>query len=307
MVSESEPLLQLLRALHQRRYVFVAITPATHARVLSRGIAGPPTLRDIFGWNRTFTAADLDPRLLALLDAADALEIADGRLRSKVRVGSVGGSLFLHSSYPTEQSDSVFLGPDTYRFIAFVRRQMTLRGAHPSVVDMGAGAGVGGILVARSAPGSRVTLVDINPSALKLARINAAFAGAQLETVMGDTMPQGADLVIANPPYMIDASKRAYRDGGELLGGGVALDWVRQALASMAPGGTMLLYTGAAYEQGRAPLLEALQEACTRKRARLVIDELDPDVFGEELDNSAYATVERIAVVGAIITKAAAG
>jgi hypothetical protein len=38
-----------------------------------------------------------------------------------------------------------------------------------------------------------------------------------------------------------------------------------------------------------APLLEG---------ARLEYVELDPDVFGEELERPAYASVERIAVVG---------
>jgi hypothetical protein len=32
--------------------------------------------------------------------------------------------------------------------------------------------------------------------------------------------------------------------------------------------------------------------------------EIDPDVFGEELSKPIYADVERIAVVGAVITKA---
>ena len=110
-------------------------------------------------------------------------------------------------------------------------------------------------------------------------------------------MPEGADLVIANPPYIMDEARRAYRDGGGLYGGEVALDWVRQALERMAPGGTMLLYTGASVVAGEAPLVAEL------RRLGAEIEEIDPDVFGEELDRPAYAEVERIAVILATIRK----
>lgn len=298
-----EPLLQLLRELQARDYEFQAVTPATHARVLSRPFNARPDLRDIFGWNRPFEAGDLDDRLLTLLRAADALESDGPLLRSKLRVASLDRTLFLHSSFPTDDRDSVFFGPDTYRFARFVRDQLGRLPIPTWVVDMGSGSGAGGIIVARSS-GARVTLVDVNAQALRLGRINAAHAGAPLETVLGPTMPEGADLVIANPPYIMDAAKRTYRDGGQLLGGGVALDWVVQALRNMTPGGTMLLYTGAAYQDGEAPLLRALERTCGDAGAHLAIEEVDSDVFGEELDCPAYAQVERIAAIGVVIGKA---
>lgn len=306
MVSDTEPLLQLLRQLEQRHYEFVTVTPATHARVLRRRRDDDPTLRDIFGWNQPFMPTQLDPELLSVLEAANALEQYEGQLRSTVRVASLGGSLFLHSSFPTERSDSIFFGPDTYRFLRFVEQQLTRVNAPQWIVDMGAGSGAAGIVVAKRYGPTRATLIDVNPAALRFAQINAAFAGVDVETISSHTIPHGPDLVIANPPYMMDANKRTYRDGGDLLGGAVALDWARQALAALHAGGTMLLYSGAAYQRGRAPLIDGLGCACESAGAALIIDELDPDVFGEELDNAAYAQVERIAAVGAVITKAAA-
>jgi hypothetical protein len=65
----------------------------------------------------------------------------------------------------------------------------------------------------------------------------------------------------------------------------------------------MLLYTGASVSHGKAPLVTALQEACASGSADIVIEEVDPDVFGEELDQPAYAHVERIAVIWATIRK----
>jgi methylase of polypeptide subunit release factors len=305
VVSDAEPLLELLRSLKARRYRFTAVTPATHARVLARPFSGRPDLRDIFGWSRPFAPDDLDHDLFALLEAAGVIEASGQVLRSKVRVASLDGELFLHSAYPTVADDTVFFGPDTYRFANFLKSHSDLLGQCDHVVDMGAGSGAGGVLVAKWAGPNRVSLVDSNASALRLAAINAAAADVNVDIVEADTMPKGG-AVIANPPYMMDAAHRAYRDGGDLLGGSVALDWVGQALDRLNPGGTMLLYTGAGYVNGEAPLMGAIESACSNAGASLSWHEIDPDVFGEELDEPAYREVERIAAIGAVITTAVA-
>jgi methylase of polypeptide subunit release factors len=297
-----QALVELLRRLQALGYRFVTVTPATHARVLAREWSGPANLRDIFGWSRRFGEGDLDPALLALLEAGGALERSAGGLRSRIRVASLGGDLFLHSAYPTDEPDAVFFGPDTYRFARFVREALPLLPAPRWIVDMGAGSGAGGIAASRHAPRARISLLDVNPAALLLARVNAAAAGVAAGIEKADRLPGGTDLVIANPPYMVDAKARDYRHGGGLLGGAVALDWTRQALAALAPGGSILLYTGAAVTGGRLPLVEALNEACADAGARLEVEEIDPDVFGEELEQPAYLEVERIAAIGARVT-----
>ena len=303
-MSASEALLELLHQLKRLDYQFTAVTPLTHARVLARDFAGPASLRDIFGWNRLFDSADLGPEILALLESAEAVEPAGAQLRSKVRVASLGRDLFLHSAFPTDRDDAVFFGPDTYRFARFLEASIPgLSAAPTSIVDMGAGSGAGGITASRLVPGAKLTLVDVNPAALRLATINASAASVEAAAVQADRVPAGGDLVVANPPYMIDAAGRTYRDGGDLLGGAVALDWCRQALACRA---TMLLYTGAAFAKGEAPLIKALRQMSRDAGASLEVEEIDPDVFGEELDGPAYAGVERIAAIGAVITPAKA-
>jgi methylase of polypeptide subunit release factors len=303
VVNADAALLQLLRLLKDRAYRFIAVTPATHARVLARPCE-QPDVRDIFGWNRPFFAHELDPELLQCLHDSEMVEADGKKLRSMVRVASLGEDLFLHSAFPTTAADAVFFGPDTYRFLRFVRERLPLlKPAPTSVMDMGAGSGAGAIGVAHVLPGARVTAIDINPAALRLAAINAEAAGVRIETLLSSEIADGADLIIANPPYIMDARKRAYRDGGELLGGQVALDWARQALRTLRPGGAMLLYTGGSVADGRAPLIGALEDACAANAAEIEIEEIDPDVFGEDLDQAAYASVERIAVIGATIRK----
>jgi methylase of polypeptide subunit release factors len=151
-------------------------------------------------------------------------------------------------------------------------------------------------------------MTDINPAALRLARINARHARLEVEALEGCSLAgfdAGIDLALANPPYIIDEGDRAYRDGGGLLGAQVSLDMARTVAGQLNPGGRLLLYTGSAIVDGhdgfRAELAKAVAEAeCTMRYLQL-----DPDVFGEELDQPAYrdAGVERIAVVGAIITR----
>ena len=302
-----EALVALLDALAGSNYAFTAVTPATHQIVIARR-AGQEArdLRDIFGWNLPFRAETLAPELLALLRQADAVEQAGGLLRSRLRVASLAGRRFLHSAFPTDDAHSVFFGPDTYRFATFIATELPALGPVRRIVDIGAGSGAGGIVASGLASGARVTLSDVNPDALRLAAANAAHAGVDAELVEGaglDSVDGPIDLVLANPPFMIDEGARAYRDGGGMHGAELSLDWALQGARRLEPGGHLLLYTGTAIVAGRDGLHEALEHALPALGCSLRYRELDPDIFGEELDQPAYREVERIAAVGAVIAR----
>lgn len=308
MTFSPEPLAALLQALDQEGYAFTTVTPATHQRVLARrpGEAASD-LRDIFGWSMSFARETLPGDLLDLLREGGALEERSGVYRSLVRVSSLSGRLFLHSAYPTDEEDSVFFGPDTYRFARFVEASAEDLDPPRHLVDLGAGAGPGGISAAGLLEPDAVSLVDINPRALALACANAMAAGLEVETIEGGLtdVPGDIDLIIANPPFIADSKGRDYRDGGDMLGAGVSLDWARQSLERLREGGTMLLYTGTPIIAGEDRLLGALSELADEAGASLRYEELDPDIFGEELDQPAYARAgaERIAAVGAVLRK----
>lgn len=309
MSFAAEPLAALLQALDREGYAFTTVTPATHARVLARR-AGETAcdLRDVFGWSMAFGRDLLTGELLDLLREGGALEEqAGGVLRSRVRVASLSGRLFLHSAYPTTAEDSVFFGPDTYRFARFVEATAQELDSPGHLVDLGAGAGPGGISAAGLLEPERVSLADINAKALTLACANAMAAGLDVRTVTGglEDVEGDIDLIIANPPFIADPRGREYRDGGEMLGAGLSLDWARQSLGRLTPGGTMLLYTGSPIVGGEDALLTTLAELAEEQGATLRYEELDPDIFGEELDQQAYADAgaERIAAVGAVLRK----
>jgi methylase of polypeptide subunit release factors len=263
------------------------------------------SLRDVFGWSLPFEPDLLPSDMLAGLEQADAVEAHGDMLKSKVRVSSIDDHLFLHSAYPTLDDQSVFLGPDSYRFVAFVKSELASNGVR-RLVDVGAGSGVGGLMAAALLPEAHITLLDANPAALRLAAVNARHAGLTAELVEGcgiEDVPEGPDLVLANPPYMVDAEGRTYRDGGDMHGARISLDWALNAARRLAPGGRVLLYTGVAIVEGRDELREALERELPALGCTLRYRELDPDVFGEELDKPAYADVERIAAIGAVVEK----
>lgn len=301
-------LLALLGALEARGYAFVVPTPATHARVLARpGMARARDLAGIFGWSLPFAPGSVDAEVEALADRAGVLAAAeDGLWRSTLRVAALHGRLFLHSAYPTDATDAVFLGPDSYRFADLIAAELGACAPDTRVVDIGTGAGVGAIVAAGLCPGLRATMTDINPAALRLARVNAAFNRVEAAFVEADGLSGvagGIDVALANPPYIVDAGKRAYRHGGDMHGGRASLDMAAAAAERLSPGGRLILYTGSAIVAGRDPLRDALADALALRGCDLRYRELDPDVFGEELERPEYAEVDRIAVVAAVATK----
>lgn len=299
---------ELLAALARRRYAFVTPTPLTHARVVARPERTPARdLAGVLGWNLPFAPDEIDREIADLLTRAGALsESGGGRIRATVRVSSLGGRLYLHSGFPTTDENSVFLGPDSYRFARLIADELKDRCAGVrSVVDIGTGAGVGAITAGALCPQATVIGTDINPLALRFTQVNARHAGIPLRTALGSTLSpveQRFDVILANPPYMADDGERAYRHGGGMIGGQLSLEMTQEALPRLNSGGRLILYTGSAIVGGRDELGEALAKAGQERGCDLIYRELDPDVFGEELDKPAYRTVDRIAVVAAVFT-----
>ena len=300
-------LLRLAEAVRDQGYHFVTVTPATHARVNARsGNEWARTIEDVFGWSRPFRDGVLPESMLALMQEARVLQHHQDGWRSLIRVSSLDGLLLLHSAFPTLAADSVFFGPDTYRYGSAIATW--LAGARPvrRAVDVGCGAGPGALLVARAQPGAEIIGVDINDGALLLTRVNAALAGLPVAARYSDLLSAvdgEFDLIVSNPPYLADPAGRAYRDGGGDLGAALSLAIVEAALDRLAPGGTLLLYTGVAIVNGHDPFLAAAKQRISRASVVWRYREVDPDVFGEELEHGPYLAADRIAAVVLTATK----
>lgn len=308
---EVEAAIELGLWLRQVGYAFTTVTPGTHRRVNARaGSEWAQSLRDIFGWSRPFTSVALPGTLLETMERGHLVEHGEaGELRSRLRFSTLGDLLCAHTAYPTTSPDAVFFGPDTYRFASLVRR--TLEGSRSIPIerlcDVGCGSGAGGLLAAQilAAGIPRVVLADINPAALRCAEVTAALAGvSEVRCVESDVLRGVAgdlDLILCNPPYLVDAGARTYRHGGHTFGAELALRVVTESLSRLSPGGRLILYTGAAVVDGVDQFRRAVEPAIENAGARFAYEEIDPDVFGEELDGPAYEEVDRIAAVGLVV------
>ena len=311
--SREAALLALLHRLQARGYHFVTTTPLSHARVAARPRnAVAHGIEDVLGWSRPFHLDTIPADLLSPMQEA-GIVVASGvpaaPWRSALRVSSLNGALFLHSAFPTTAPDTVFFGPDTYKFVSAIesclaRRRAPVRRA----ADICSGAGPGALAIARAAPAAEVLMVDINDRALSLAGVNAAAARARGVRGVHSDLLRGTtgdfDLIVAHPPYLVDRGTRYYRHGGGPLGAALAMSIVTAALERLRPDGTLLLFTGVAIIGGEDLFRRDAEAVLRRAGVTWSYREADPDVFGEELDHPPYDQADRIALVVLEATRA---
>ena len=303
-----QPLASLGKFLQSQNYHFTTITPASHRRVVERDPSyEAENLSDIFGWSRRFRRRHFKS-VSEMLEKAGELERCGEFFRSKVRFSTLADQLYVHSAFPTDAPDSVFFGPDTYRFARAIRNSFPEGKSCPTrIIDLGCGSGAGGIYAASLVYGKRpdLVLVDINEKALGFSRVNCILNGMQQTTTLVNSdlfasITEAADLIISNPPYLVDSKVRAYRHGGA-NGYDLSLRIAEESLIYLRPGGRLILYTGAPFVGGEDRFLAALTRAFTAKSRSFHYEEIDPDVFGEELDQPCYARADRIAAVSVVV------
>lgn len=305
----------IARYLREHGYQFTTVTPETHRRVIANHASCSNPLRDAFGWNRSFASEILDEQVFSPLLDAGAVTPVEGSnvlFRSRVRFATLDDQLFAHSAFPTESGDSVFFGPDTYRFAALIKRVLRSRRQRcERLIDIGCGSGAGGIVGASILDHKpEVMLTDINPRALLFAAANASVAGIdRVQCIQSDVLasvPGDADVIVSNPPYLVDSHERLYRHGGKSFGAELSVRILREALPRLRPGGQLILYTGTVFVDGADTFLQSASSHLQSDEFEFTYEEIDPDVFGEELDRRHYARAERIAAVGLVVTRKSA-
>jgi release factor glutamine methyltransferase len=159
------------------------------------------------------------------------------------------------------------------------------------VLDIGTGPGAIAIAVAANAPGVNVVATDISAAALVVARRNAGrnrvsnrirFARADIfEPLDGEPALGRFDLIISNPPYIVDdqvaalgVDVREFEPQMALRGGRDGLDFFKQIAAGarshLEPGGLLMLEVGAGQDSA---VVEILTKAGMHPSA--VINDLD--------------------------------
>lgn len=133
------------------------------------------------------------------------------------------------------------------------------------VLDLCTGTGVLAVMAACAGAG-RVTAVDIQGSAVLVARLNAWFSRVPVRVLRGDLFApvtgQTFDLIMANPPYVPgpDSARGAALAWQAGSHGRTVIDRIcARAPLMLAPGGTLLMVQSVL--SGEVATLEALRAA----------------------------------------------
>lgn len=153
--------------------------------------------------------------------------------------------------------------PETEELAEWITKHVKLP-ENARVLDMGTGSGCLGLSIAHDFPTARVTLADVSPDALALARENAAFAEIGppasagildfIQTDLFSAIPDDDrfDLIVANLPYVPEGeevAKEVRHDPAlALFSGKDGLDAIRRFIPEahrfLAPGGWLAMEIG---------------------------------------------------------------
>lgn len=127
-----------------------------------------------------------------------------------------------------------------------------------SILDIGTGSGCLGVSLAVELPESRVTVSDVSPAALAVARRNAGRHGVAdrirfLQSNLLDGLEGPSTLIVSNPPYVpsgaiLPRDVAEYEPHQALFSGTDGLDALRVLIsygpACLVPGGSLILEFG---------------------------------------------------------------
>lgn len=176
------------------------------------------TLSEDPRWTEALRSQPEMPPWDDLVAHAIVTRLSAGRVRAGIRLVPLFDRWFVADPAWDLSEDAVYIGQDSVRLACTART--SLRG---HVLDAYAGTGVQGILASPRAV--RVTIAELNPRALAMARINLALAGVRnAAIVQADSLTAVRSrfhVVLLNPPYgAVSLASRALArsHGGGLLG-----------------------------------------------------------------------------------------
>ncbi|NOX37988.1 MAG: peptide chain release factor N(5)-glutamine methyltransferase [Calditrichaeota bacterium] len=165
---------------------------------------------------------------------------------------------------------------------------------HPNILDLGTGAGCIAIVLAQQFPGARIQAIDIEKSAVELAKKNARRYRVHVEWQVADAFDfltqtsQRFQVLVSNPPYVarkdwaqLPPEVREHEPRTALDGGSDGLDFYRKLVPLinrvLTHPGLVALETG--YDQARR-VAEMLTRAGLKTQIRKDYQQIERVVIG---------------------------
>jgi len=183
---------------------------------------------------------------------------------------------------------------DTETLVEAALIELRQRPGNPALLDLCTGSGCVGLSLASLAPNARITLADISPEALEVARANQKALGVKAELRQGDLFSavgrERFDIIASNPPYIptgaLSGLQREVRFEPRIAldGGADGLDFYRRIAEGAAdhlnPGGAIFLEVGIHQAQ---PVLELVRAKlpCTQAGTIRDLNGIERVVFGK--------------------------
>lgn len=174
----------------------------------------------------------------------------------------------------TVSKDVLIPRDDTMAVTELAIKKALFSPQNPRILDLCTGSGCIGIAIAKRVNDARVTLGDVSPDALKIAKKNVADhqLTARVTCMQADVKKPAAaflgkfDLIVANPPYVttaemekLDDSVKKFEPHLALHGGEDGLDYYRAILdnftPALNPGGYLCFEFGMGQEDAVCDLL----------------------------------------------------
>ena len=165
---------------------------------------------------------------------------------------------------------------DTMAVVDLALEQSRWLPSNPRILDLCTGSGCIGLALASRIKDARVTLADLSPKALKIAKKNTTDLKltGRVSCIQADALQPASrflgqfDLLISNPPYItgdemekLECSVRDYEPHMALYGGEDGLDFYRSIAvnyaAALKPGGFLCREFGMGQEDAVCWILEA--------------------------------------------------
>ena len=183
---------------------------------------------------------------------------------------------------------------DTETLVEAALIDLRQRPGRPTLLDVCCGSGCVGLSLASLAPHARITLTDISPEALEIAKANQKALEVRADLRQGDLFNaldrERFDVITANPPYIpsgeLPALQREVRFEPALAldGGADGLDFYRRIAEAapdhLNPGGAIFLEVGIGQASAVLELVKA-HLPCTEAGTVKDLNGVERVVFGK--------------------------